>query len=67
MAEYMQSYANPQWRHDVCANLDRLKTLVEYLETQNVIDESNPAFDEMCQFYSELTQVYWNLDSLIPR
>ena len=67
MAEYMQSYANPQWRHDFGANMDRLETLVQTLETGDIITEDNPAFNDMCEFFEELQQVYWNLKELMPK
>lgn len=46
-------------------NLERLDKLVEYLETQNVISEDNPAFKEMCDFYVELEQVAINFRSIL--
>lgn len=46
-------------------NLERLDKLVEYLETQNVISEDNPAFKEMCDFYVELEQVATNFRSIL--
>lgn len=67
MAEYMQSYLNPQWKHDVAVNMDRLGVLVQMLETGDMITEDNPAFDDMCDFFAELQQVYWNLQSLMPK
>lgn len=67
MGDYMYSYANPQWRHDVCANIDRLKHLLNVLETTNDITEDNPCFDMMCEFTEELTYIVANLNSLIPR
>lgn len=67
MAEYMQSYANPQWRHDVGANLDRLNDLLNILETTDDITEDNPCFNMMCEFTEELTSIVQNLNSLIPR
>lgn len=67
MAEYMQSYANPQWRHDMGVNIDRLGILVQLLETGDMITEDNPAFHDMCEFFEELQQVYWNLKELMPK
>lgn len=46
-------------------NLERLDNLVEYLETQDVITEDNPAFKEMCDFYVELEQVAVNFRSIL--
>ena len=45
--------------------LSRLDNLVEYLETQDVIAEDNPAFKDMCEFYMELEQVVTNLHTII--
>lgn len=47
------------------SNLERLDNLVEYLETQDVISEDNPAFKEMCEFYVELEQVATNFRSIL--
>ena len=46
-------------------NLKRLDNLVEYLETQDVISEDNPAFKDMCNFYMELEQIATNFHSII--
>lgn len=67
MGDYMQSYANPQWRHDIGVNIDRLGILVQLLETGDMITADNPAFGDMCEFFDELQKIYWNLKELMPK
>lgn len=46
-------------------NLERLDSLVELLETGDMIPESNPAFKQMCDFYIELEQVATNFRAIL--
>lgn len=46
-------------------NLERLDNLVELLETGDMISEDNPAFRQMCDFYTELEQVATNFRAIL--
>ena len=60
-----EEFNNAEIHNQLVSLLKRLDILLEYLETQDVTSEDNPAFSEMCNFYAEFEQVLFNLHNLI--
>lgn len=58
-------FNNAEVHNQLVSQLKRLDILLEYLETQEVLAEDNPAFSEMCNFYAEFEQVVFNLHEVI--